>query len=187
MRNWKFLEFRAKRGRSIKISDPADQLSLIIATGFGVGFIPFAPGTFGSILGLLIAYFLISVFNPDVILQQNSLIIVSVILAFLGIWAANRAEKIFDQKDAGQIVLDEVCGQLISFIFIAPYLRRLGGQWVWWGIAGFILFRAFDILKPYPLKVLEQIRGGLGVMLDDIIAGIYAAVVLSIALLLITD
>ncbi|MCI0662050.1 MAG: phosphatidylglycerophosphatase A [Acidobacteria bacterium] len=187
MRNWKFLEFRAKRGRSIKISDPADQLALIIATGFGIGFIPFAPGTFGSILGLLIAYFLMSIFSHDVILLQNSIIIVSVILAILGIWASSRAEKIFDQKDAGQIVLDEVCGQLISFLFIAPYIRRLGGEWIWWGIAGFFLFRALDIIKPYPLKELEQIRGGLGVMLDDIIAGIYAAVVLSIALLLITD
>jgi len=187
MRNWKFIAFQAKRGRSIKIGDPVDQLALIIATGFGVGFIPFAPGTFGSILGLLIAYFLISVFSPDVILLQNSIIIVSVIITILGIWASTRAEKIFDQKDAGQIVLDEVCGQLISFLFIAPYLRRLGGQWIWWGIAGFILFRALDILKPYPLKELEQVRGGLGVMLDDIIAGLYAAVILSIALLLITD
>jgi phosphatidylglycerophosphatase A len=187
MRNWKFLEFQAKRGRSIKISEPADQLALIVATGFGVGFIPFAPGTFGSILGLLILYFLMSVFSSDVFLLQNSIIIVSSILTILGVWAANRAEKIFDRKDAGQIVLDEVCGQLISFIFIIPYLRRLGGQWIWWGIAGFILFRALDILKPYPLKELEQVRGGLGVMLDDVIAGIYAAVLLSIALLLITD
>jgi phosphatidylglycerophosphatase A len=187
MRNWKFLEFQTKRGRSIKISEPADQLALIIATGFGVGFIPFAPGTFGSILGLLIAYFLMSVFSSDLILLQNSIIIVSSILTGLGIWAATRAEKIFAQKDAGQIVLDEVCGQLISFIFFAPYLRRLGGQWVWWGIAGFILFRALDILKPYPLRELEQVRGGLGVMLDDVIAGIYAAIVLSLALLLMTD
>ena len=171
----------------MKISDPIDQLALIIATGFGIGFIPFAPGTFGSILGLLIAYFLMSVFSADVILLQNSMIIVSIILTILGVWASSRAEKIFDHKDAGQIVLDEVSGQLISFLFIAPHIRRLGGQWLWWGIAGFFLFRVLDILKPYPLKELEQISGGLGVMLDDIIAGIYAAVILSIALLLITD
>ena len=176
-----------KRGRSLKIGGAVDAIALFIATGFGFGFIPFGPGTCGSLVGLLIAYGLISVFSLDVILLQNSLIIVSVVLIVLGIWSGTRAEKIFEQKDAGQIVIDEVCGQVISFIFIAPYLLRTGPQWRWWMIAGFVLFRVFDIFKPYPLKDLQHFAGGLGVMMDDVIAGIYAAVILSVALLFATS
>jgi phosphatidylglycerophosphatase A len=107
----------------------------------------------------------------------------SAIMAVIGIWAGTRAEKIFDRKDAGQIVIDEVCGQILSFVFIAPYLARLGQQWRWWMIVGFVLFRFFDIFKPYPINDLQHFAGGLGVMMDDIIAGIYAAVVMSIALM----
>jgi phosphatidylglycerophosphatase A len=179
----KVQESREKRGRGLKINGPVDAVALFIATGFGSGLIPIGPGTCGSLVGLLIAYGLISFFILDVILLQNCLIIVSAILAAVGIWAGTRAEKIFDRKDAGQIVIDEVCGQVISFVFIAPYLVRLGPQWRWWMIAGFVLFRIFDIFKPYPLKDLQHFTGGLGVMMDDIIAGIYAAAVMSLALM----
>jgi phosphatidylglycerophosphatase A len=172
-----------KRGRALKLDGATDLIAVFIATGFGAGFMPFGPGTFGSLVGLLIAYGLISVFMPDAILLQNSLIVAGGILAAVGIWSGTRAERIFDQKDAGQIVIDEVCGQVISFIFIAPYLARLGPQWRWWMIAGFALFRFFDIFKPYPLKGLQHLTGGLGVMMDDIIAGIYAAILLSLVLI----
>ncbi len=175
--------FISKRGKTLKLNGAVDGLALFIATGCGAGFIPVGPGTFGSIVGLLIAYGLISVFNADVVLLQNALIVASLILAAIGIWSGTRAERIFDQKDAGQIVIDEVCGQVISFVFIASYLSHLGPQWRWWTIAGFVLFRAFDIFKPYPLNRLQDLPGGLGVMMDDIIAGIYAAVTLSLALL----
>jgi phosphatidylglycerophosphatase A len=183
----KLEESRSKRGGAFKIDGPVDAIAFFIATGFGAGLIPFGPGTFGSLVGLLIAYGLISIFSFDVILLQNSLIIVSLILALLGVWSGTRAEKIFDRKDAGQIVIDEVCGQVISFVFIAPYLVRLGSQWQWWMIAGFVLFRLFDIFKPYPLNNLQQLTGGLGVMMDDVIAGIYAAVVMSLALMFVAS
>jgi phosphatidylglycerophosphatase A len=173
---------RSKRGRALKLDSATDGLSLFIATGFGVGFIPLGPGTFGSVVGLLITYGLISFFKPDVLMVQNSLIIMSAMLAAAGIWSGTQAERILDQKDASQIVIDEVCGQVISFILISPHLARLGPQWRWWMIAGFVLFRIFDIFKPYPLKHLQDFTGGLGVMMDDIIAGIYAAVALSLAL-----
>src|SRR6266545_549256 len=97
----------------------------------------------------------------------------------------DRGEKIFDRKDASQIVVDEVFGQIISFVFIAPYLSGLGANWRWWMIAGFALFRAFDIFKPYPINRLQGLPGGLGVMMDDALAGVYAAVVLSLLLKLV--
>jgi phosphatidylglycerophosphatase A len=179
----KIQESRMKRGRALKINGPVDSVAFFIATGFFSGLIPIGPGTFGSLVGLLIAYGLISFLISDVILLQNSLIMTSAIMAVIGIWAGTRAEKIFDRKDAGQIVIDEVCGQILSFVFIAPYLARLGQQWRWWMIVGFVLFRFFDIFKPYPINDLQHFAGGLGVMMDDIIAGIYAAVVMSIALM----
>jgi phosphatidylglycerophosphatase A len=179
----KIQESRTKRGHTLKINNPVDAAAFFVATGFFSGLIPIAPGTFGSLVGLLIVYGLTSYWNLDVILLQNSLIVTSAFLAAIGVWAGTRAEKIFDRKDASQIVIDEVCGQVVSFVFIAPYLVSLGPQWRWWMIAGFLLFRYFDIFKPYPIKDLQQITGGLGVVMDDVIAGIYAAVVMSIVLM----
>jgi len=180
----KYRESQAKRGHSIKVQGKVDVLALFIATGFGTGLLPLSPGTFGSLVGLLIAYLLFSCYNADFLLLQNALILASVIFAGVGIWSSARAEKIFNQKDASQIVIDEVCGQIISFVFLAASLGHSGRQWRWWMIVGFILFRLFDIFKPYPINRLQQITGGLGVMLDDILAGIYAAIVISLALFL---
>jgi phosphatidylglycerophosphatase A len=173
--------FESKRGKALKIESAADFIAVFVATGFGSGFIPFGPGTWGSIVGLLIAYGLVAAFGSGVLLTQNILIAAGLVFAALGVWASDRAEKIFDRKDAGQIVIDEVFGQIISFVFIAPYLAGPGANWLWW-IAGFALFRAFDIFKPYPINRLQGLSGGLGVMMDDALAGVYAAVVLSLLL-----
>ncbi|MBS1787605.1 MAG: phosphatidylglycerophosphatase A [Acidobacteria bacterium] len=174
--------FADKRGKSFNSQGATDWLAVIIATGGGAGFVPIAPGTWGSLVGLLIAYGLIVTFKSNVALLQNLLIIVSVVLGWVGIWAGTRAETVFGKKDSGQIVIDEVCGQVITFVFIAPFLAALGNQWRWWMIPGFFLFRAFDIFKPFPINGLQSLTGGLGVMMDDIIAGIYAAVLLSLAM-----
>jgi phosphatidylglycerophosphatase A len=176
----------SKRGLGFSVRGPADALAVAVATGLGAGFAPVAPGTFGSLVGLLIAYGLIELFKFEVLLLQNSLLLLSVGLTALGVWAAARAEKIFDRKDAGQIVIDEVCGQLISFAFVAPYLVKIGGRWRWALLVGFALFRAFDVFKPYPLRRLEGLGGGLGVMADDVLAGVYVAVALSFLLLVLT-
>jgi phosphatidylglycerophosphatase A len=176
--------FDSKRGKALRIETAADFIAVFIATGFGAGFIPLGPGTWGSIVGLLIAYGLIEAFGSDTLLLQNVLIIAGLISAALGVWASNRAEKIFDRKDASQIVIDEVFGQILSFVFIAPYLAGLGASWRWWMFAGFALFRAFDIFKPYPINRLQGLPGGLGVMMDDALAGVYAAVALSLLLML---
>lgn len=174
--------FADKRGRAMKIGGPLDALAVFLATGFGAGFMPFGPGTFGSMVGLLIAYGLILAFGQDVALLQNSILLMGAALAAIGIWSGTRAEKIFGRKDAGQVVMDEVCGQVISFVLLGPYLARLGSQWRWWMLAGFVLFRVFDMFKPYPINQLQDLEGGLGVMMDDVVAGIYAAVVLSFLL-----
>ena len=174
--------FADKRGKSFNANGAADWLAVIIATGGGAGFVPIAPGTWGSLVGLLIAYGLIATFKTNVALLQNLLIVASVFLAWIGIWAGTRAESVFGKKDSGQIVIDEVCGQVITFVFIAPFLAGLGEQWRWWMIPGFLLFRAFDIFKPFPINGLQSLTGGMGVMMDDVIAGIYAAALMSLAL-----
>jgi phosphatidylglycerophosphatase A len=178
----KYAESRDKRGQPIKIGSPADALAVFIATGGGAGLIPLGPGTWGSLVGVIIAYGLIVLCGADVLLLQNVLIAASVVTAAAGIWAGTRAEFIFQQKDPSQAVIDEVCGQIITFSFIAAYLPRLGERWRLWIIVGFVLFRLFDIFKPYPINKLQDLTGGFGVMMDDILAGIYAAATLSLLL-----
>ena len=102
---------------------------------------------------------------------------ICLLLCGIGTWAADRAEKILGRKDSPSIVIDEIAGYLIS-MFMVPSS---------WGfvLAGFLIFRVFDIVKPWPLNRLQDVHGGPGVMLDDIGAGVYANVVLQIAALLI--
>ena len=175
----------SKRGRTLQIRNPLDAIAVVIASGLGLGFIPFAPGTFGSLLGVGICYALIQAFKFEPLLLLNSIVAAATITALLGVWASTRSETVFQKKDASQIVVDEVCGQLISFVFLAPALARIGGNWRGALAAGFVLFRLFDIFKPWPIRKLEGLGSGLGVMADDVLAGIYAAVALSLLLLLI--
>jgi phosphatidylglycerophosphatase A len=175
----KLQDSRLKRGVAPRVGGPVDAIALFLASGFGSGFIPFAPGTFGSLVGCLIAYGLVTVCASNAPLLQNGLIIASILLTALGIWSSSRAETILDRKDASQIVIDEVCGQVISFVLIAPALVMPGPQLRWILVIGFALFRIFDIFKPYPINELQHFKGGLGVMMDDVFAGIYAALILS--------
>ncbi|MFN6204221.1 MAG: phosphatidylglycerophosphatase A [Acidobacteriota bacterium] len=176
----KFEESQAKRGKHLKIEGPRDVVAFLIATAGGAGMMPFGPGTWGSLVGLAIVWALVQGLRNDPLALQNWLIIAALVVTGLGIWAGNHAEKIFGRKDPGQVVIDEVSGQMITFVFLAPYLARLGETWTWWLIPGFLLFRAGDILKPYPINELQDLDGGFGVMMDDVLAGIYAAVVLSV-------
>jgi len=140
---------------------------IFLATGFFVGTVPFAPGTFGSIIGLPIV-FLLS--------RLNLLLSVFYILLFIlfAIAIASAAEKIFNQKDPAKIVIDEIAGLMVAFTGLPFDLKT--------AIAGFIVFRAFDILKPFPIRVLEnKLSGGSGVVLDDVLAGIYANLILRLA------
>jgi phosphatidylglycerophosphatase A len=142
------------------------RFALVLASAFGVGYIPFAPGTFGSAVGLLVWWLL-----PQTAVAQG-LAIVAVFA--LGAWCGGVAERHFGRTDPRQVVVDEVMGMLIT-LFMNP---------VGWpgAFAGFLLFRLFDVIKPYPSNRLERLHGGIGVMADDGMAAIYANVALRASL-----
>ncbi|MDP3789078.1 MAG: phosphatidylglycerophosphatase A [Candidatus Omnitrophota bacterium] len=135
-----------------------------ITSFFYLGHSPFMPGTMGSLGGLVI-YFLVR--NNEILYAFTILF-----LFFLGILFAGEAEKIYNRKDAGVIVIDEACGMLLALYFV-PFSSFSV-------ILGFFLFRILDILKPWPAKQMEKLTGSLGVMFDDIIAAIYANFILQI-------
>jgi phosphatidylglycerophosphatase A len=178
----KIAESRAKRGAELRISGPVDWLAWFISTAGGAGMIPFGPGTWGSLVGLLLVYGMVRRIPADPLALQNALLLSCLLVTAIGIWAGDRAERIFGKKDPGQVVIDEVAGQMISFVFLPVFLGPLGSRWLWWLIPGFVLFRFADIFKPYPIDQLQHLAGGFGVMMDDVLAGIYAAVGLSFLL-----
>ncbi len=136
------------------------RLAVFVATVGYCGYFPIAPGTVGSAAGLL--------FYALVWWAGSPLVEVGLIVAVFGagIWAATTAEQYFGGIDPGPIVIDEVLGMLITLAFIP----------VGWSgaIAGFVLFRIFDVIKPYPARQFERLHGGLGVMADDAMAAVYA-------------
>jgi phosphatidylglycerophosphatase A len=134
------------------------QLAKLVATLFGAGYFPVAPGTFGSLVALVIIWFLF----PDF---YHILIPIAAGLFFLSVWSASRAEEVFG-KDGSPIVIDEVTGMVISLVFVPHQLEYFG--------AAFLLFRFYDIVKLPPARSMEKLKGGWGVTLDDVMAGIYA-------------
>jgi phosphatidylglycerophosphatase A len=167
----------------------SDYIALAIAT-CGVGYLPIAPGTIGSLVGvgLYLAVWgalyqifeanalrgrlnLLYVFTP----QLAAMLLLIFIVSMAGIWAATRAEKATQKKDPSIVVIDEVAGQMIALLS--------GPFWIqtWWSIvSAFVLFRLFDIWKPYPIRRLEALESGLGIMADDLLAGVYALIVNSL-------
>lgn len=160
------MKLDAEQRRSI-LAHPAGW----IASGFGSGLSPFASGTAGSLAALL----------PWLALRELPLPLYLVLIAAafaLGIWASNFVIGKLRIADPGVVVWDEFVGQWIAL------LPLLGSERGWlWVAAGFFLFRVFDVAKPWPVSWADQsVEGGLGVMLDDVLAGVYAAIVLAIAL-----
>jgi phosphatidylglycerophosphatase A len=145
---------------------------LWVATGLGAGYFPVAPGTAGSVVGLalVIALRQTSLQPPELGLCLAAL---AGLLFALGVWSAGKAEKTLGRVDPGQVVIDEVLGQIITFI-ATPRITWVGL------VAGFILFRAFDVVKPFPARQAERFPGGWGIMLDDVVAGLYSLAVLLI-------
>ncbi len=149
---------------------------VFLATGGYVGYSPLAPGTCGSLVGvgiyLLLRHLLGAV--PPLRPLPVSLYLLSLIaLFFLASWLAAEAEKVFKQKDCRKIVIDEIVGYLVAMSFLPPQ-----GRYV---ILGFILFRGFDIIKPFPVGTFERrLRGGYAVVADDIMAGVYTNIVLQL-------
>ena len=137
---------------------------LLAATGLYIGAIPVAPGTFGSLIGLPLCFLL-----SRLSFLQSVMFILIFILFAVGI--ASAAEKILKQKDPGQIVIDEIAGILVTFVGLPFNLKT--------ALAGFIIFRLFDILKPFPIRILDKrLEGGSGVVLDDVLAGVYGNLIL---------
>lgn len=144
-------------------------LSMIFSTFFGAGFFPVAPGTAASFITMLI--YKLGFYKLSWPFQ--ALIIVFLVIA--GAAASTRYGRLLNRKDPGRIVIDETCGQLIALFLVTPGWKEL--------LLAFILFRIFDILKPYPIKKLEALPHGWGIMADDVGAGLAAAVSLRLILL----
>jgi phosphatidylglycerophosphatase A len=145
------------------------KLAVFIATVGYCGYFPFAPGTVGSAAGLLF-YALVWWIGSPVF----EIAFIAVLFA-AGVWAGTTAERYFGGVDPGPIVMDEVVGMLITLAFI-PGLGLSGA------LAGFFLFRIFDVIKPFPADRLERLHGGLGVMADDAMAAVYANLSLRVVL-----
>jgi len=139
-------------------------LCLSLATGAGVGYLPGAPGTYGTLLAVAIYYFLPK--SP----VKYLLFLIGAIL--IGIFTASQAERHFQKTDPSQVIIDEMAGfWLTMWAQPATWLNV---------ILGFILFRFFDIVKPFPLRHIERIKGGMGIMLDDLLAGVYSLILLKL-------
>jgi phosphatidylglycerophosphatase A len=146
------------------------QIVEMIATAGYIGRLPLAPGTFGSVIGLLI-YFIMPIF------PQHFILLGLIGFVVFSIWIAGEAEKVLAAKDPGCIVIDEVAGMLVTF-FALP-------RTVFIGIAGFLIFRLLDILKPFPIRFLERkCSGGIGVVIDDVIAGLMSNSLVRILLII---
>jgi phosphatidylglycerophosphatase A len=135
-----------------------------IATLGPVGFFPVAPGTFGTLVAL--AFVAITNLPAHLYLALTATVIA------IGIYSSSAVEEITDEKDPGCIVIDEVAGYFVSMAFLPATIFYL--------VSSFVLFRIFDILKPPPLDRLQRLKGGTGVMADDILAGIYTNIILQI-------
>jgi phosphatidylglycerophosphatase A len=140
------------------------RLAVFIATAGYCGYSPVAPGTVGSAAGLLV--YLLVWWTQSPIVEATLI----VVLFAAGVWAGTTAERYFGGIDPGPVVLDEVVGMLITLAFIPVGVSA--------ALAGFLLFRLFDVIKPFPARRLESLHGGLGVMADDAMAAIYANVAL---------
>jgi len=147
----------------------SDWAAIAIATAGGAGFSPVAPGTAGSIVGVLlylsIEWLRVGAYYPHVI----------IFFFIVGIWASSRVENLWGH-DSSRIVIDEVVGQMITY-GVAAGRYQLSAFHI---LLGFGLFRLFDIVKPFPIRYLEKFKGGLGVIADDVGAGIFALAVLTL-------
>jgi phosphatidylglycerophosphatase A len=136
----------------------------LLATGFGVGYSPVAPGTLGTLIAIPVYYFLSAIPSP---IYEITLIG----FFFLSVWISENAEIFFGKKDDQRIVIDEMMGFLITMLWVPKTILFV--------TIGFFLFRLFDILKPFPIRRLEKrLKGGYGVVLDDVMAGVYANIIL---------
>jgi phosphatidylglycerophosphatase A len=142
-----------------------NRIAIWLATVGGLGHAPIAPGTFGSAAGVALYWVTRHWSTPS---QLVLILVVSVV----GTWAATKAAAHFGREDPGQVVIDEVAGQLVTLALTGAGLTAV--------IVGFLLFRILDIIKPYPANRFERLHGGLGIMADDLMAGVYGCIILHV-------
>jgi len=152
------------------MSKPVNALATLVATACGLGYLPFARGTFGS-LGALAVAGLLAHHHGWGRIELAALAAATLVPA---VWSADVLAGAMNRKDPSRVVIDEVAGQWIA---LAGAAAR---NWKAW-LAAFLLFRLFDIWKPFPVRQAEALPGGLGIVADDVVAGLYAAVVLAVA------
>jgi phosphatidylglycerophosphatase A len=147
-----------------------NRLAVALATWFGCGYFPWGPGTAGSLAAVFIAYAL------HRWMGAGRIPLVGLALVFLmpAIWAATRTARLLNREDPGMVVVDEVLGQWLTLLGAATF------NWKTF-LAGFLLFRLFDIWKPWPVRQFEKLPEGVGIVADDLAAGAYGAIVLSIS------
>ena len=147
-----------------------NRFAVILTTWFGCGYFPWGPGTAGSLAAVSIAAALHSWFGVG----RSGLAVLVLVFVLPGIWASTRTARILNTEDPGLVVVDEVLGQ---------WLTLLGASTLNWKtfLAGFLLFRLFDIWKPWPIRRLENLPEGTGIVVDDLGAGAYGAIVLTIS------
>ena len=151
------MDYVKERGLTLK-----EAFILLLSSWFGVGRLPLAPGTWGT-LGAVPLVLIISYFGPIPAVISLAVIIL------LAVWTSDISQKVLGKDDPPEVVIDEVAGYFVA-VFLLPFS--------WWSfILGFLLFRIFDILKPFPIRMIhKKVKGGIGICLDDIVAGVYANV-----------
>ena len=154
----------------LKNINAVDRVAYLLATGFGAGLAPKAPGTFGALESVAVFSLMFALHLSG---QVNLILLIafSLLSYVVGVWAANRVCILLKNDDPKQVVIDEINGQFIAFIPLAFNPSVLGI------VVAFALFRLFDIFKPYPIRKIEHLHGGFGVMSDDTLAGGYAAAI----------
>lgn len=145
------------------------RLAVAISTFFGCGYFPKAPGTAGSLAGLAV----VMILHRFCGLDRIGLLYLTIIVTPIGVWSATRSARSLKRKDPGLVVIDEVLGQWVTLLGAAAW------NWKTY-VAGLLLFRLFDIWKPQPVRLAESLPEGAGIVADDLLAGIYGALILYI-------
>ena len=140
------------------------RVGVLVATVGGAGYFPVAPGTIGSAVGV----------GVYLLVPPTWLIPVTVLVTVVGTWAAGEAARHFGREDPGPVVVDEVAGQLVTLLFTGASVRG--------AVLGFLLFRILDIVKPWPANRFERFPGGVGIMADDLMAGVYGNLLMQVAM-----
>ncbi|MCS7228477.1 MAG: phosphatidylglycerophosphatase A [Candidatus Kryptonium sp.] len=154
-----------RRAKELQSQHKISTFSKLIATGFFSGYFPIAPGTAGSVIAILIYWFLLN--------SSIQLLILSVLFLIIGIFTSAEFER-KNGHDPSVVVVDEMVGMWISLLFIEKKFLNV--------LIAFLIFRAMDIIKPPPAKKFDRMSGGIGIMIDDVIAGIYANILTQIIL-----